>query len=132
MFSSYRIRRHTERGRTQHPVRIGQVVDESKIFETPVRAVKPVVFGIFNTEPQIFARIGAPACRSNQQAFEQAAFPFLRLQKDGRIKQARSCFVIEIALILVQVANNLQTAITDFKTRDNCVVAGVVAGINCR
>jgi hypothetical protein len=103
-------------GRTEDPVRIREVVQEAKVFEAPVSRVEPIPFRLLDTHPQITLRIRAPTGRTRQQSFEETALAIFRLQQKRAIEKSRPGPVVQIALVLVVIAVNTETAIPELDT----------------
>src|SRR5215216_2323372 len=57
VLSGCRLGRNAKLGRTKHPVRIGEVVKEAKVFEASISGVETIPLRVFDAHAQVALRI---------------------------------------------------------------------------
>src|SRR4030095_9565257 len=133
VLAGYGIWWNAKRGRRKHPVRVRQVVQKPEVLELPIRSVEPIPLWFLNTNSQLAMWVCSPACSSHQESIKQTTFAVLGPHEEGRVKQTWDSAVIEIALILIEVAVNAETPITKLERRYDrvipCTVAGLYGGV---
>src|ERR1044072_1213447 len=99
MLSGCELGWNTKLRRTEHPVWIGEVVQEAKVFKAAISRIEAIPLRFFDGHAQITLRIGAPAGRVNQECFEERAFAVTRPEQERAVEESWPSLVVEIALI---------------------------------
>src|SRR5215212_6010358 len=125
VLSRRQLGRYAKLRGTEHPVWIREVVEEAEVFKATISGVKPIPLGFFDIDAQVALRISAPASGVHEKRLEGRAFAVSRPQQEGAVVESRSGFVVQITLVLIEIAIDAQTAVSKLHTPDSRVVAGL-------
>src|SRR4051794_17808564 len=127
MLTGRQLGRHAELRRAEHPVWICEVIEKAKVLEAPVGGVKAIPFRLFDVHAHVSLRVCAPARRAHQKRLEQRAFALARSEQERAVEESWTSFVVEIALVLVEISVHTKTAVAKLNAADGRVVSGFFA-----
>src|SRR6476661_1103110 len=127
MFPGGRFRSNAEVRWTEYPIWIRERVEKTEIFETTITRLEAIPFRLFDTSAHVALRIGAPTSRGHEQRIKKPSFSIRRLHQERTVEHSRTGLVVQITLILVQIAVDAEAAITDLEARDDREVARLFA-----
>ena len=116
------------RGRGE--VRVRDVVQVVEVFKLAIGSVKAKPLVLLSAHAHVAVGVCTPAGRSYKKSIKETArVPLLLPYQKTRIEEARACFVVQVALILVNVAANSKTAVAKLYTGNDCIVSGVFSDL---
>ena len=125
MLTGDRIRRTTEARGTKYPIRICEAVQKSEILEPAIAAVESIPLRLLDAESHLTVRVGSPPARSHQQSIKELALTVFGFQQEAAVEETWPGLVIQIALVLVEIAINTEPSIAKLNARYDGVISGI-------
>src|SRR6266542_6096342 len=90
----------------KQPVWIRKVVEIPEILEAAIAGFELIPLRFLDAQPHLAVGVRSPTRRCHQQSIEQAALALLGSHQESGIEKARTRLVIQVAFVLIYVAND--------------------------